>query len=112
MKITSEGNANAIKALIDSTVVNAKESITNNNKVMAQLISKNQAPKMIQPKFTPSGTIQDYRLFREWLNNFELFIRDICDHRDKLQWLRISVKNKAFDLLILLKVSLLKAKIM
>ena len=95
----SQANANAIKSLVDSAEVNAKVSINNNNKVMAQLISKNQAPKMTQPKFTPSDTIQDYRHFREWLSNFELFIRDVRDHRDRLQWLRSSVKNKAFDLI-------------
>ena len=54
---------------------------------------------MIQPKFSPTDSVQDYRDFKEFLNNFEAFLKDVRDHKDRLRWLRTCVKGKAFDLI-------------
>ena len=66
---------------------------------MQKLVTKNQAPRMTLSKFTPTDSVQDYRDFKEFLNNFEAFMKDIRDHKDRLRWLRTSVKGKAFDLI-------------
>merc|ERR1711874_758566 len=53
----------------------------------------------VQPKFTPMDSVQDYRDFKEFLSNFEAFMRYIRDHKDRLRWLCTGVKGKAFDLI-------------
>lgn len=99
IKALSDANADTIKSLVVSSANNAKISNDTNSKVMQKLITKNQAPKMIQPKFSPTNSVQDYRDFREFLSNFEAFLKDVKDHKDRLRWLRTCVKGKAFDLI-------------
>ena len=66
---------------------------------MEKIASKGQAPKMIQPKFCLSESVQDYSEFREFLENFMTFTKEISDHLDKFRWLCVCVKGSAFELI-------------
>ena len=60
----SKANTDAIKSLVKSTAANVKLSNATNSQVLQKMVNKNQTPRMMQPKFSPADSIQDYRFQR------------------------------------------------
>ena len=55
------------------------------------------APRPVQPFFTPKGVAADYQDFRYFLSKFEFFVRNVQSPKEKLQWLQSSCRGQAYN---------------
>ena len=57
--------------------------------------------KPSQPHFNPQGNLEDYLRYKDWRRQFNLFIKRVPDDKwdQKVEWLKNSVKGKAFLLI-------------
>merc|ERR1711888_534901 len=57
--------------------------------------------KPSQPHFNPQGNLEDYLRYKDWRRQFNLFIKrvPVDNWAEKSEWLKNSVKGKAFLLI-------------
>ena len=89
---------------IDSQTASAATAATNASALAAALDKLGDASQVLkpsQPHFNPQGNLEDYLRYKDWRRQFDLFIKRVPEDswEDKSEWLKNSVKGKAFLLI-------------
>ena len=83
------------KNLASLTEIGKGQSETSKRHVDLLAISK--GPKPVQPTFHPKGEVSDYLVYKNFIDRFDYFIKDVTDPKDRQQWFLTSVKGDAFE---------------
>merc|ERR1712030_187172 len=99
-QLSINAQAAATAAAVDSAAT-ANTNATALAAALDKLGDASQVLKPSQPHFNPQGNLEDFLRFKDWRRQFDLFIKRVPEDNwaDKSEWLKNSVKGKAFLLI-------------
>ena len=83
------------KNLLTLTEIGKQQA--DSGKKQAEALQSAKGPKPVQPIFSPKGDLGDYLNFKNFKDNFNYFVRNVPENKDKLKWLMSSVKGDAYE---------------
>ena len=80
-----------------ATLTEIGKQQADSSKKQAEALQSAKGPKPVQPIFSPKGDVSDFLAFKNFQDNFNYFVKNVPEPKDKLKWLITSVKGDAYE---------------